>query len=237
MASRVPKPTYGLALVAPVMQAVAFVTEKFFTSTEWWSGWTQTWPMGTIWVGTIAFLAGLLIQDGYNNNSWIWANWKHFTRKFEVVGLYVKHAVSDPKRLEVNVRIKFVRRIRSANLALRVHSCTGMQQAPHIHTIKVETLSDVMKDEQRTIKVATLIVPYPGYTPFHSIWGNAPLSTDATAPSLVGGSKNVVYLELTGPWMMGQRHKFFVVNLDYAAPQAMPAIYAQDEDDDFFKIS
>lgn len=93
MASRVPKPTYGLALVAPVMQAVAFVTEKFFTSTEWWSGWTQTWPMGTIWVGTIAFLAGLLIQDGYNNNSWIWANWKHFTRKFEVVGLYVKHAV------------------------------------------------------------------------------------------------------------------------------------------------
>jgi len=235
MASGLQKSTYGVAVIPIVLQAVWFVTEQYAANTNWWTAWVQTWPMRTIWFTAMAFIAGLLIQDMLYPNSWIKKNWRDFTNKFEIVWLNVSYS-ENPRRLEVNVRIRFVRPIKSASLSLRIHSCTGMNYAPHIHPIHIENLSNIMKDEQRIIKIATLVISHPGWIPFHSTWGNSPLSVDLNSPSLVGRSKNVVYLELTGPMIIPQRHKFFVANLDYAAAHAIPAIYAQDEDEDIFKI-
>lgn len=215
---------------------VLWIVDTFGTSSAWWAANVQPYA-DSFWPYAIGFVAGMLLQDVTNPQSWLRESWKEQINKFEVEGLRIGHSVDGPKRLEVNVHIKFLRRLKSADLALRVHSCTGMQYAPHIHPIKVEHLSDVMKDERHIIRLCTLVISHPGWTPYHSTWGSAPLSTTMSAPALIRGSKNVVYVELTGPWMLRQTQKFFVANLDYGSGESTPALYAQNEDEDIFKTS
>lgn len=214
--------------------AAVWIAEIVGPSSSWWMEHVQPYvdPLGLL---SVAFLAGLVVHDVIDDNSWIRECWRTSIRKFEVTALTVSHPADEPKRLEVNVWIRFLTDIKTATLAIRVHSCTGMSYQPAIHPIHIENLSNVMKDEKRTIRIAALAISYPGWKPVHSIWGPSKLSADLKAPSLIGGSKNVVFLELAGPWMIPQIHKFYVANPDYGVTPAMPALYAQYEGEDIFK--
>lgn len=231
-----PKRPYIVALLFPVLvHSLQFMTEQYITTASEWAQWVQTWPITTIWLLALAFSAGLIVGDMCYPNSWVYANWRYFTRKFEIIGLYTNF-LENPKRLEIKVLINFVRRVRSSRLSLLVHSYTGLTHtSPHVDAIHVEHLKDIMKGERRNIKIVTLVIPHPGWMPFHSIWGNTPLSVDLNVPVLGHSSRNVVYLELRGT-LIPQRHKFYIANLGYGQPSEMPAIYAQDENEDVFKI-
>lgn len=132
---------------------VLWIVDTFGTSSAWWAANVQPYAE-LFWPYAIGFVAGMLLQDVTNPQSWLRESWKLQIKKFEVEGLGVGHSVDGPKRLEVNVHIKFLRRLKSADLALRVHSCTGMQYAPHIYPIKGRTLVEC--DEGRAAHHKTL---------------------------------------------------------------------------------
>src|SRR5205823_478924 len=146
----------------------------------------------------------------FKRGSWIQDDWRYWTRKFEIVSLNVCYA-EDPRRLDVRASIRFVRYIRSARLTLRVFSCTNSVADLLIHVINLGELTNISKHETRTIEIAKLAIPYPGWSPVHSSWG--PGRPDHTK-ALIGASKNIVEIELIGT-LVPQRHRVFVSNLHY----------------------
>ena len=231
MASRLKVPAYTVGALPFVFPAIRWLLENVGTNTEWWAAHVQPILEPLIWPVAPAFLLGLLLQDLLNRKSWIRTRWRAWTRTFEVAALNCGYA-EDPRRLEVRVRIRFVRKVRAARLTLKVLSCVGVVSGPFVHIIPVEVIASALKDEWRDIVVARLFISYPGWTPLHSSWGPGP--PDHTR-ALVGGSRNIVELRLDGI-VVPQRHRFFVANPAFGGPQEMPAIYVQDDDADVFLI-
>ena len=77
------------------------------------------------------------------------------------------------------------------------------------------------------------MISYPGWTPYHSTWGDHPPSRDLNTPSLGPGSRNIVYLELVN-FRFRQSHKIYIADLKYVSPSDMPALYVQSEDEELF---
>ena len=234
METRLPRvSTYGFGILPYALQLARLLMENVGTNMAWWTANVQPLLEPLVWPIAPAFLLGLFIQDLYNKKSWIRENWRNWTRKFEVVFANVGYA-EEPRRLDVRTQIRFVKNIPSAQLTLRVYSCIGLNRPPFVHAISIAKLTDIIKDQIQTIEIAKLAIPFPGWIPFHSSWGpGAPDHRKA----LIGGSKNVVEIELTGSFIITQRHRFFVANLTYGGPQDMPSLYLQDEDEDVFKVS
>ena len=191
-----------------------------------------------MWPWAVVFLAGVFLQDILNPHSWIREIWRTKFRKFKVTNLNCSEPADDPKRLQITLGITFEKDIKSAELLLRVYSCTGLTPSrPTIHPIKIRQLSNIKKDQFEKIIIARLLIPHPGWSQFHSIWGEGELGTAPNRPSLVGRSRNVACLELTGPWMFKQTHKFYVSTFDYSGSPSIPGLYVQDEDEDVFKLN
>ena len=229
MAINLPRKSYAIGVLPYVLPFVRWLMENVGTNTQWWAAHVQPILEPVLWFVTPAFLFGLLIGDTYNPQSWLRQNWRTWTRKFDVVSINVSYA-EEPRRLDVRVQVKFVRSIRSARLRLRVYSCTGIATSPFFYSILIEDLRHVAKDDVRSIQVATMAISHPGWSPFHSSWGPGPPDH---ARAFVGGSKNVVELELSGI-LIRQRHQFFVSNPSFGSPPESPVLYVQDEDEDVF---
>lgn len=98
-----PKPTYLIPFVAGFANWSA---EQWATSQEWFHGL----PFGMIWWLCLAFLAGLVVQDTYNPDSWIRRNLRLW--RASIVLDDVNHAHSSTNSIEsvrLTARLRFIR--------------------------------------------------------------------------------------------------------------------------------
>lgn len=183
-----------------------------------------------LWPGTFFFLAALLLHDILDPKSWIKQLAKNLTTNFVITHLGTTYH-EDPRRLQVVAQIKFVRNVPRGELILRIH--TLPKDRPLIKVVRLAVLENVLKDETRTLVLLNRMISYPGWTPYHSTWGDQPPSVDLHSPPFGSGSKNIVYLELVNSRFQ-QSLKIYIADLNYVSPSDMPAIYVQSEDEELF---
>jgi hypothetical protein len=212
---------YAATLVFPMLNSLA-------TNSDWWT--TNVKPlMDAYWQLSIAFMLGLLVQDLVNPNSWLREAWRLLTRKFEIVTLETTfHAA--PQRLILHAHIRFLANVPKGRLALKIFGTrpSGVFRAP------IRDLENITKGEQMTLVLATRVLAHPGWIPYHSTWGDAPLSVNLNAPSFFPRPRNVACLELIGGWLT-QRQRILVADTSYDPGHDAAGIYVQDEEEDPFR--
>jgi len=188
------------------------VTEQYVTASTAWTNWVTSLPIGIIWLVSGAFMLGLILQDLYNPKSWIWANWRHLNRLFEIrsVGRQINQ-LGDIGR--VGIDIHAVREIPSAKVRLFIYP--RISSHPQMPVLAYSTDSFIAAKHQNTdIWVATIPIQRSGWTPKHMLWGNG----DDGNKQVIAQTENVAKLIVKSGW---RRQEFtFRVN-----------IWGQSEDD------
>lgn len=231
MSDRYPRPTYGLGILPYALRGVESLFEVVEPHTAWWHTYVQPILEPFLWPVAPAFLLGLVLQDGFDRESWLRYWWRRLAAKFVLVSLSVSQA-EEPKRIQVTALIRFTKNISLGQLVLRVHSCMNAANGGFLHVIRVDESLRALKGEQRQIEIAKVPIAYPGWTPIHSAWGPG---WPGHSRAVAGLSKNVVDIEVIGGWLP-QRHRIFVSNLGYGTQTPVPIVYAQDQDEDVFAV-
>tara|TARA_R110000787_G_scaffold36855_6_gene93826 strand:- start:768 stop:1517 length:750 start_codon:yes stop_codon:yes gene_type:complete len=91
-------------------------------------------------------------------------------RVFDVRYVAKRQSHDEPKRIEIVCCIQFRRRIPDPLLCVRVTSPTNIKKAETKVVIQ-RRLGEVTPGKEEQIVLASLMMPYPGWKPRHSTWG------------------------------------------------------------------
>ena len=210
-----------------------WLAENIGMNSSWFAANFQKPIEAFLWPGALYFMAALFIYDLFDPKSWIKQLRRKLTDKFVITHLGTNYEDS-PRRLQVVANIKFVQNVSRGELILRIRTLPKHNSITRV--VRLAPLENVLKDETRKVVLLKRMVRYPGWTPYHSTWGDQPPNVDLTAPSLGPGSRNVCYLELVGCGFQ-KPYKIYIADLKYVSPSDMPAIYVQSEDEDIFSLS
>lgn len=225
-----PRNTYLYSAAAYLYVPARWVVENVWTNGTFWNHYVQPFFEPLLWPYIPIFVSGLLIQDLYNPRSWIRQVFKSITSTFDVVSHQVIYA-DNPKRLQINCRIKFKTDIKSGKLIARCFGGTNGPIKPIISVVVLADLNDKLKDQFIDIVLGKAAISYAGWTPVYSVWGDTDMAKhDVTMPM---GCDNILNLELHSGWRV-QVHKFYISSRAYFSPIDMPNLHVQSEDEDVF---
>lgn len=206
---RLPRASYGVpALSIIILHTVRWMLEQYFSGAPEW----QELPWGWLTGMALAFWAGLVVQDLYNQESWIWHNLCEFRKVFVVESVVPAHKLENNQEwLRLTANIRFVKRCKSAKLIIRIHSAINNRNANDQFVLDARTI-DVEKDHQE--KLVFGIVPikaYEGNPPGYQCWGSRfrPSGDVDGMKSLFSGTDNIVSIELR-TWRGVQKLPIFV---------------------------
>jgi hypothetical protein len=218
-------------LAAAAIAAALATALPLVESSSWFARFSSHVP-GWLVPGLFGFAVALMLFDPAYKESRVREIVGRFTRHFEVAFVRVGYA-ENPRRLQINARLRFTREIKHARLRLRVLTPIKHAVAPHQHILVLADLQDVAKGQEQTFKLGQLAIMYPGWTPVYSAWGLDDGTTLPPATMIDGPS--LAILELRGV-LPPQCHRFYVNVPSYGGPSPMPAMNVQDEDEDVFDV-
>ena len=205
-----PKSTYALSGSGIFLSAgLPWMLEQVATTSGYWG----KIPFGWLLVSFLFFLAGQLIQDLFNESSWIRVNWRTLNKLFEVVALRTGHHRDEPERLSIIFLIKYIREIKNGTITVTVRP-QNYKAKPFVVIHKENINSPAYTDNK--ITVCILRVPRPRQPPIHSLWGEEVGGVNILdhQQTIVPGSKNLITVEVKNK-LRTQRYEFF---LDFENP-------------------
>lgn len=116
--------TYTFPFLFLSWRAVEWIGQNYLQLQPWW----PTLPWNVMLPSSLAFLAGLILQDAYNKDSWSRRRFAAFAQVFDVTHCWWDQAY-DPARREVSVKLRMQRRVRGAELRLWSVRSTGERSA------------------------------------------------------------------------------------------------------------
>lgn len=124
-----PAPTYFGGIIIPAASVATEVLGNWFQVQPWWE--KLPWSVG-LWASG-AFLAGLLVQDLYNRDSWLRRWWSDRNRLVDHQECWHDEVGTGPGKLREGYSVlKFVRDVRS----LEVRFWGLLPNAPEPHLLK-----------------------------------------------------------------------------------------------------
>lgn len=179
------------------------MTEQSVTSTSWWSHWVSTWPLDYILVASSFFILGLVAQDLYNKDSWIYKNLDALSELFVVRGAGRSEPARDIGVIAVDVQ--FSREVKHGRLRITSFPRTASPYSIPILICSADDFS-AAKHELRRFTIASIPISGPGWNPRAMVWGGD-LENGRT---IVPQSQNVVEVRLSSGW----RRQVFTFRVD-----------------------
>jgi hypothetical protein len=165
--AHLPRRTYLLPLAAMLCT---------WAAQEWASGadWYADVPFGTIFGISVAFLAGLVVQDFYDPESWIRRLHSDWTRVFQIEWASFPHdATPSIEWLHLKVQVRYVKTIK-VSISVRVFYPLGRanEQTFVLHGDWEGPASLRAKDTLQGLTLATFpLRAYDGDPPGYDCWG------------------------------------------------------------------
>jgi len=191
------KPTYIGPTVAPLLNLVQWMTQEWVTEGSNWSDFVASWPMDLIWTASLAFLLGLLLQDGFNKDSPIRKRIKACTSSFVISDVIPKSITDcDYENLIVVAKIRFIKNVQNVKITLRAYGDIDIKHSYKIFVLETRTIQSVSKDETIEFNLATFPVSAPKGQPIgHPCWGSRREAADVSSGKPIYGA-NVVEIEV-----------------------------------------
>ena len=212
-----PRKTYLLPVVFWTLLAVVFfMVEQWASNTDFW----DKFPFGWLaWIG-LAFMAGLIIEDCTNEDSWLRKTVRSFFQVFTIELLTTPSKnTPDNEWLEILLRIRIIKNVKNANIVLTAHSCMNIAHARDDFILEKRDAQNLFKDETLDFTLGALSVKqYNGKPPIYDAWGSkVRLSGDTDGMhSLHGGTENLVEIDVRSGWFK-QTETIFIATLQLDA--------------------
>ena len=216
-----PKQTHLIPLVTTSLLGMAWNMVKEYASEQ--SFW-QNIPFEYLIAIMLAFWVGLIVQDLYNKESWLWENRRIINKLFDVVALHVKHIEETPERLSVVLLIKYIREIKNGIITITV-TAQNIRNPLKPFVIHCEAKVNCPAHSNKRIIICNLRIPRSNQPAIHSLWGKevGGIELKEGQKTIVDGSKNLVVIEVKSKCRI-QRFEFIA---DFCSPclsQDMPYV-------------
>ena len=169
--------------------------EQSASGSEVW----ETFPFGWLTALSLAFWAGLIVQDFYNRRSWIHENWRRLNQIFEISAVHSAHITEGPERVVIRALLRFTRKISNGRIVVSVHP---LYKDAHPFVVLDEKITDAPPHSDKTLILCTLPIPKPGWTPIHAVWGGevGSLEIKTGQKTIVPHSENIIAIDITAGW-------------------------------------
>lgn len=224
---RIPRRTYLLPLAA--LATMAFIRYVFENKL---AHWVDIHMRLLIELG-LAFWCGLILQDWYNKESWLWQNWYALNRTF-VIDWVNTPGKNTPTMewLELTADIRLLKSVKSATFTIRVHSCINLSHARRVFVLShFERGSLPVGHHEKHVLATIPIKRYDDKAMENQYWGQRYLDGGAIDEGLTvftdGGAENVIEIEAQSGWRKQREYVFVVSRSNHPHHDRVFTVYGQ----------
>ncbi len=160
-----PRPIYFLALSPPAIRLGGEVMFEGLTASTIW----QAVPWGYVYAFCGGLFIALIANDLQNRRSWLRENWLSLRCPWRLAGISVANRM-EPQRNCLQVRVQFKKSLTNPIMNVYGTSLVGPKVGDRTLLFS-RALGDRQKDELSWQALGGIMVPHPGWTPRHSVWG------------------------------------------------------------------
>jgi len=212
----------GAGLASAAMAIAQSIPAEAVTASPTFQAALTALPSSLVWTLAGFSFAMWLIDPWEELPRWK-QFWSWLNGEFRVEGLVCTTRIAEGKEFAVVVAsIRTGRRIRSADLALRVHSCVGRTVPEEV--LVIENLANQPVGSRIRVTLAHYLMPSDDGVATSGLWGEI----GSGGPHFLRGSDNLALLELPGRLTV-QRHAFFIAARSPSGNDYHPVLFAVEE--------
>jgi hypothetical protein len=150
---------------------------------------------------------------------WLW----QWFDNFEITALFARHEMESPERVEIWCIIRTLRYLRRPLFTIKV---TPLHQGLESQIIRQERLGELAKDTEMRLVIGSIMIPSPGWTPRHSVWGEqyGVVKHNPGLRTMVGKSRNLIEITL------GNDKQSFYLELRESDNKAASVVLMREEE-------
>lgn len=179
------------------------------------SNFIASLPIGWLTAVCIAFWAGLVVQDLYNEDSWIRKNIQIWRSLFVIESVIIaSQNTRDEEWLEIRVKIKFTSDARKVRLVLECDQHVNVPHARKKFVLKSLDYPSIDKHREEILTVAIVSLRGKNGNPsVYSCWGDkVRKSGDTNGMLSLSRGENFLNLKISSGWKKQTESVFMVIS-------------------------